>query len=185
MKAIVYEEYGSPDVLELREVGKPTPKDNEVLIKVRAVEITQADCEIRNFKLPVLWYWLPLRAYMGFTRPRKPRTPGFYLAGEIAAVGKDVDQFTAGDQILAASGLRFGACAEYTCLPGTYTIATKPANMTFEEAAAVPLGALNALHFLRKAKIQRGEKIPINGACGTIGTFAVQLAKHLARRSPA
>ncbi len=104
--------------------------------------------------------------------------PGFYLAGEIESVGKAVAGFTGGDQVFAASGIRFGACAEYTCLPSTYTIATKPANMSYAEAAAVPLGGLNALHFIRRAKIQSGEKVLVNGGCGTIGTFAVQLAKY-------
>ena len=178
MKAIVYTEYGSPDVLQLKEVEKPTPKDDEVLIKVLAAEVTKTDCELRSFNFPVKWFWLPLRVAMGLITPKK-QVLGGYFAGEVKSVGKDVSKFKKGDQIFGTTKLRMGAYGEYVCLPASYTIVPKPYNMTFEEAAAVPLGGLNALHFLRKANIQQGEKVLVNGAGGSIGTFGVQIAKAM------
>ncbi|MEM7029025.1 MAG: NAD(P)-dependent alcohol dehydrogenase [Chloroflexota bacterium] len=178
MKAVVYTTYGAPDVLQLKEVEKPTPKDNEILIKVKAAEATKSDCELRSFNFPVKWFWLPLRIAMGITKPRRPILGG-YFSGEIEGVGKDVTKFEPGDQIFGTTGLRLGAYGEYVCLPDSYTIMPKPHNMTFTEAAAVPLGGLNALHFLRKANIQPGEKVLVNGAGGSIGTFGVQIAKSM------
>lgn len=178
MKAIVYTKYGSPDVLHLKEVKKPVPGDNEVLIKIHAAEATKADCEMRSFNFPVKWFWLPLRIARGLTKPKK-QILGGYFSGEIEAVGKDVSKFKKGDQIFGAARLRFGAYAEYMCLPASYTIAPKPLNMNFQEAAAVPLGGLNAIHFLRKANIRNGEKVLINGAGGSIGTFGIQIAKSM------
>ncbi len=178
MKAIVYTKYGPPDVLHLKEVEKPVPEDNEVLIKVHAAEATKADCEMRSFKFAVKWFWLPLRIALGLIKPKK-QILGGYFAGEVESVGKDVSKFKKGDQIFGATRLRLGAYGEYVCLPASYTLVPKPYNVSFEEAAAVPLGGLNALHFLRKANIRKGEKVLINGAGGSIGTFGVQIAKAM------
>jgi NADPH:quinone reductase-like Zn-dependent oxidoreductase len=159
-------------------VEKPNPKDDEVLIRVHAAEATKADCELRSFNFPVKWFWLPLRIAMGITKPRR-QVLGGYFAGEVESVGKNVSKFEKGDQVFGCAGLRMGAYGEFVCLPSSYTIVLKPHNMNFEEAAAVPLGGLNALHFLRKVKIQDGDKVLVNGAGGSIGTFGVQIAKAM------
>jgi NADPH:quinone reductase-like Zn-dependent oxidoreductase len=184
MKAIVYTEYGSPDVLQLKEVEKPTPKENEILIKVYAIPIGYGDLMARNFKnialrqfnmpLPL---WLPTRLYFGITKPRI-NILGSELAGEIEAVGKNVKKFKPGDQVFAYVGMKMGANAEYLCMPENGTVALKPANMTYAEAATIPYGGIMAFSLLRKANIQPGQKVLINGASGGIGSLAVQLAKH-------
>jgi NADPH:quinone reductase-like Zn-dependent oxidoreductase len=176
MKAIICTKYGLPEVLLLREVDKPTPKDNEVLIKIYATAVTASDCIIRGFKLPVAM-WIPARLALGFTKPIKSIL-GLVLSGEIEKVGDNVKQFKKGDKVFAHTFMRFGAYAEYTCLPETSAITLMPSNTSFEEAAAIPFGGTLALYFLKKANIQRGQKVLIYGASGAVGTSAIQLAKH-------
>jgi NADPH:quinone reductase-like Zn-dependent oxidoreductase len=178
MKAIVYRAYGAPEVLRLEEVERPEPKSDEILIRVRAAEVTKSDCELRSFQFPVKWFWLPLRLGVGVLRPRRPILGG-YFSGEVEAVGDAVTNFTPGDAVYGSSQLRLGAYGEFLCVPASYTVVPKPSNMTFEEAAAVPLGGLNALHFMRLAEIRAGDAVLINGAGGSIGTFAVQIAKTM------
>ena len=181
MKAIVCTKYGPPEVLQLQEVEKPTPKDNEVLVKVYATAVTASDCIVRGFKLP---RWHPMGLMMGlvvgFTAPRKPIL-GMVLAGEVESVGQDVSRFKVGDHVYgstvkSSTDIRFGAYAQYITLPEDSLIAIKPPNLTYEEAAAIPYGFGLAISYLKKGNIQSGQKVLIYGASGAIGTTAVQLA---------
>jgi NADPH:quinone reductase-like Zn-dependent oxidoreductase len=174
MKAIVWTKYGPPEVLQLREVETPTPAENEVRIKVRAATVTAGDCEVRSLKLPIL-FRLPIRLYAGFIKPQRISILGQELAGEVESVGKGVKRLKEGDAVFAATFFRFGAYAEYACLPESY-LHLKPTNMAFEEAATIPTGGVNGLHFLNVANVQPGEKVLINGAGGSIGTYAIQIA---------
>jgi NADPH:quinone reductase-like Zn-dependent oxidoreductase len=180
MRAIVCTDYGPPDVLQFRDVPKPVPKDGEVLIRIRATTAGAADCELRRFDFAP-WIWLPMRLGFGIRRPRRP-VLGQELAGDIESVGKDVRSFAKADRVFAATGIGLGAYAEYICLrenPQTGAIATMPANLSYEEAATVPYGGGEALEFLRKGKVQSGQRVLVNGAGGSFGTYAVQLAKVL------
>ncbi len=176
MKAVICTKYGSPEVLQVREIAKPSPKDNEVLIKIVATSVTASDCIIRSFNLPATM-WIPARLALGLTKPRKPIL-GLVLSGEIESTGSNVKQFKKGDKVYAHTFLRFGTYAEYTCLPENSAITLMPSNTSFEEAAAIPFGGTLALYYLKKAAIQKGQKVLVYGASGAIGTSAIQLARH-------
>ena len=180
MRAAVCTNYGPPDVLQLRDVPKPVPRDDEALIRIRATTVSAADCELRRFDFAP-WIWLPMRLGFGIRRPRRP-VLGQELAGDIESVGKEVRSFRKGDRVFAATGIGLGAYAEFICLrenSQTGAIATMPANLGYEEAAAVPYGGGEALEFLRKADVRSGQRVLVNGAGGSFGTFSVQLAKVL------
>jgi len=176
MKAMVCTKYGKPDVLQLKEVEKPIPKENEILLKIHATTVTSGDCRVRSFNSPLL-LWLPMRIVLGLRKPRKSIL-GVELAGKVEEVGKNVTRFKKGDQLFAMTGMKFGGYAEHICLPEKGTIAVKPENVTYEEAASISFGGTTALHFFRKGNIQAGQKVLIYGASGAVGTAAVQLANY-------
>ncbi|NCJ08756.1 zinc-binding dehydrogenase [Synechococcales cyanobacterium C] len=176
MKAVVYTKYGAPDVLQIKEVAKPTPKDNEVLIKIHATTVTSGDWRVRSLQMPV-GFGLMARPIFGLFRPRQPIL-GTELAGVIEAVGKDVQKFKIGDPVFAFSGAAMGCYAEYKCMPAEGAVLPKPSNLTDEEAAALSFGGTTALDFLKRANIQKGETVLVNGASGGVGTAVVQLAKY-------
>lgn len=176
MRAIVTTKYGPPEVLELQEVKTPIPKDDELLIEVHAATVTAGDCEMRRFQLTFL-FWLPLRLYMGVFKPRV-NVLGQEFSGVVKGIGKDVKNFSVGDSVFGPSDMKFGSYAEYKCISASHPIVKLPSNMSFDEAATIPTGGLNSLHFMRFAKIQPGQKVLIIGAGGSIGTYGLQIAKH-------
>ena len=178
MKAIICTKYGPPDVLQLQEVDKPQPKDNELLIKNHATTVILGDCELRGFKFPYYGpgFKLLIRLGFGIRGPRK-KIIGQQVAGIVEAVGKEVTKFKQGDQVFACTALGMGAYAEYKCMPESGLVTIKPSNMTFEEASTIPVGGTEALHFMTEANIQNGQTVLINGAGGSIGTVALQIAK--------
>jgi NADPH:quinone reductase-like Zn-dependent oxidoreductase len=182
MKAIICTKYGSPDVLQLREVEKPAPRDDEVLIRIHAAAVTVSDCIVRSGKVNIL-LWIPMRIFVGLRRPRRSIL-GLELAGEIEEIGKDIKRFKKGDQVFAFTGRKFGTYAEYTCvredglfMPDDGLVVIKPTNISYEEAASIPTRGTLALYFIRKGNVQKGQKVLVYGASGGVGTFAIQIAK--------
>lgn len=176
MKAIVYTRYGPPEVLKVADIPKPVPKDNELLIRIRATTVTVADYRIRSFDIPTSFY-IPARLALGITGPRK-QVLGAELAGDVEAVGRNVTKFAAGDRVFASTLVGFGGYAEYKCLDENGPIAIIPKGLSYEEAAAIPIGACTALNYLRQCEIKKDDKILVYGASSSVGTYVVQLAKY-------
>ncbi|MES0491009.1 MAG: NAD(P)-dependent alcohol dehydrogenase [Leptospirales bacterium] len=176
MKAVVYEKYGAPEVLHMVEVEKPVPKENEVLIKIYSTTVSAADWRARSLIIPYGFKHISHLVF-GVSKPRQPIL-GMELAGEVESIGKGVTKYKAGDKVFAATGITMGCYAQYKCMPEDGAVALKPDNLSFDEAAALTFGGITALHFFRKAKLQPGEKVLINGASGAVGTAALQLARH-------
>ena len=178
MKAILYEKYGPPEVLQIRNIPKPTPKDNELLIKIIATTLHRGDTRMRSLSIPGSMFEKVMgRLFLGVTGPKR-KILGMELAGKVESVGKNVTRFSEGDEVFASTGINFGAHAEYACLPQDGVIALKPGNMTFDEAAPVPASGCAALVYLRDTgKIKRDDRVLINGASGALGTYGVQIAK--------
>jgi NADPH:quinone reductase-like Zn-dependent oxidoreductase len=177
MKAILWTSYGSPDVLQFADVDKPTPKNDEVLIKIRSTTVNSGDCRLRGFDVPI-GFWIPTRIAFGIRKPRYA-IPGMNFSGEIVSAGEDAKLFDKGDNIFGTTGMRLGSHAEYISLSEKSALVKKPDSLNHEEAVAVIFGGLTAIHFLRdKAKIRRGQNILVNGASGAVGTASIQLAKH-------
>lgn len=177
MKAVICKAYGSTDVLEIREFPLPTPNNNEILVKVHATTVTPGDYRMRSFTVPRL-FWIPARFALGLTKP-KNNILGFELSGVVESIGRDVTRFKVGDAVYASTyDVNFGGHAEYKCLPEDVTVALKPANLSVEQATAIPFGGITALNFLHTVESKSGQKILINGASGAVGTYAVQLANH-------
>lgn len=178
MKAIAWTNYGNPEVLQLKELEKPVPKDNEVLIKIKASSVTAGDCRLRAFNVPT-GFWLPTRLVFGLSKPRN-KIMGMDVSGEVESVGQAVKLFKKGDQVYGTTGIRLGANAEYACLPENAALVIKPSKVSHAQAAAIIFGGMTAIHFLRdKANIQRGQTVLINGASGAVGTASIQLANYL------
>jgi NADPH:quinone reductase-like Zn-dependent oxidoreductase len=175
MKAVVCTKYGSPEVLQLRDVPMPSPRDDEVLVRIHASAVTVSDCYVRGFRVSPA-FWIPMALAVGFPRPRRPIL-GMVLAGEVEAVGDAVSGFRPGDRVFGQTMMRFGTYAEYTCVPQGSALAPMPSRATYEEAAAIPYGGLLALHFLQ-ARLRKGRRVLVYGASGAVGTTAVQLARH-------
>lgn len=180
MKAITYEKYGSPDVLRMTEIPKPVPADNEILIRIRATTVSSGDCRARSLIMPRGFNSLGHLVF-GIKAPRKPIL-GTELSGDVEAVGKDVTSFKVGDQVFAFPGGSMGCYAEYRCMPADGAVVLKPSNLSHEQAAALSFGGSTMLDFFRRAALQNGERVLVNGASGAVGSAAVQLAKHFGAR---
>ncbi len=177
MKAIVCTAYGGTEVMQRREVATPEPGPQEIRVRVHAATVTLGDCELRTFKFPLL-LWLPLRLYMGVLRPRI-NILGQEFAGVVEAVGEQVTRFKPGDEVFGPTTMKMGAYGEYLCLPEQHAIHHKPPGLSFAEVVTLPVGGINALHFLTKAQVKPGDRVLINGAGGSIGTYAIQIAHML------
>lgn len=177
MKAIIHSIYGDPSGLELKEIKKPVPKPEEICVKLYAATVTAGDCEIRRFDIHPL-FWLPLRLILGILKPRN-KILGGEFSGIVDSIGEEVTTFKKGDPVFAATLFRLGAYAEYACLPQSYPIYPKPGNLSFPEAATLPTGGINGLHFLKKGNVSKGDRLLIIGAGGSIGTYALQIAKSM------